>query len=62
MIGVTVSCKVNGQVKGTVTDIDGKYSLDIPEGSTSLNFSFMGYEAQNVPIIVERQKGFKDIA
>ncbi len=59
MIGVTVSCKVNGQVKGTVTDIDGKYSLDIPEGSTSLNFSFMGYEAQNVPIIVERQKGFK---
>ena len=59
MIGVTVSCKVNGQVKGTVTDIDGKYSLDIPEGSTSLSFSFMGYEAQNVPIIVERQKGFK---
>ncbi|MBQ6962965.1 MAG: TonB-dependent receptor [Paludibacteraceae bacterium] len=59
MIGVTVSCKVNGQMKGTVTDIDGKYSLDIPEGSTSLNFSFMGYEAQNVPIIVERQKGFK---
>lgn len=59
MIGVTVSCKVNGQMKGTVTDIDGKYSLDIPEGSTSLSFSFMGYEAQNVPIIVERQKGFK---
>ena len=59
MIGVTVSCKVNGQVKGTVTDIDGKYSLDIPEGSTSLSFSFMGYEPQNVPIIVERQKGFK---
>lgn len=24
-----------------------------------MNFSFMGYEAQNVPIIVERQKGFK---
>lgn len=59
MIGVTVSCKVNGQMKGTVTDIDGKYSLDIPEGSTSLSFSFMGYEPQNVPVIVERQKGFK---
>ncbi len=59
MIGVTVSCKVNGQIKGTVTDIDGKYSLDIPEGSTSLSFSFMGYEPQNVPVIVERHKGFK---
>ena len=58
MIGVTVSCKVNGQMKGTATDIDGKYSLDLPEGSLSLVFSYMGYETQNVPVIVERHRGF----
>lgn len=41
--GVMVS--IPGTTTGTMTDINGKYMLSgIPEGSTSLQFAFMGYE------------------
>lgn len=43
--GVTVS--VEGTTIGTATDLDGKYSLSVPEGST-LVFSFIGFESQRV--------------
>lgn len=42
MVGVTVYFK--GTAKGTVTDINGDYSLDVPEGVTSVVFSFVGYK------------------
>src|SRR5690554_1793708 len=45
--GVTVS--VPGTVIGTATDLDGRYSLTVPEGST-LSFSFIGFETQSVPV------------
>src|SRR5690606_14619946 len=45
--GVTVM--VSGTTIGTATDLDGKYSLEVPEGST-LTFSFIGYVTQNVPV------------
>src|SRR5690606_30729700 len=45
--GVTVS--IPGTSIGTVTDIDGGYALEIPEGST-LVFSFIGYKTQSVPV------------
>src|SRR5690606_3113541 len=41
MPGVTVS--VPGTTIGTATDLNGSYSLSVPEGST-LVFSFIGYE------------------
>src|SRR5690554_3723558 len=41
--GVTVS--VSGTSTGTATDLEGKYSLSVPEGST-LVFSFIGFETQ----------------
>ncbi|QDH78223.1 TonB-dependent receptor [Echinicola soli] len=41
--GATVT--VVGSSKGTVTDADGKYSLDVEEGET-LQFSFIGFEKQ----------------
>ncbi len=43
--GVTVS--VVGTGIGTATDIDGKYSLSVPEGST-LVFSFIGFVTQRI--------------
>lgn len=43
MIGVTVQLK--GSNAGTITDIDGKYTLKAEKGST-LVFSFIGYERQ----------------
>lgn len=45
--GVTVS--VPGTTTGTATDLEGKYSLSVPEGST-LVFSFIGYETQRVTV------------
>jgi TonB-linked SusC/RagA family outer membrane protein len=43
---------VVGTTVGTVTDIDGNYSLDIPVGEVDISFSFMGYltETQTVNI------------
>nr|MBI1230512.1 SusC/RagA family TonB-linked outer membrane protein [Cytophagales bacterium] len=45
--GVTVS--VPGTSVGTATDMDGKYSLSVSEGST-LIFSFIGFQTQRVAI------------
>ncbi|BDD10772.1 SusC/RagA family TonB-linked outer membrane protein [Fulvitalea axinellae] len=46
--GVTV--KVKGSTLGTATDIDGKYTLKIPEGNTVLNFSFIGLATEDVVV------------
>src|SRR5690554_772503 len=45
--GVTVS--VSGTTIGTATDLDGRYTLTVPEGST-LVFSFIGFKTQSIPI------------
>src|SRR5690554_1553308 len=45
--GVTVS--VVGTGIGTATDIDGNYSLSVPEEST-LVFSFIGFETQRIAV------------
>src|SRR5690606_12844269 len=42
--GVTVS--VPGTNIGTATDLDGKYTLSVPDGAT-LAFSFIGFETQS---------------
>ena len=41
LIGASVFVEGNSSV-GTVTDLDGRYSLSVPEGSTALVFSFIG--------------------
>lgn len=46
MIGVGVLVK-GGQ--GTITDIDGKYTLEVKEGD-AVEFSFLGYVSQNINI------------
>ena len=38
-----------GSVNGTITDLDGKYKLTVPNGST-LVFSFVGYDNQEFTI------------
>jgi TonB-linked SusC/RagA family outer membrane protein len=47
MPGVTVS--VPGTGAGTASDMDGNYSITVPEGST-LVFSFIGFETQKVVV------------
>ena len=41
---------VTGTTTGTVTDIDGTYSLSVPGGATTLDISFVGMETQTVDI------------
>jgi hypothetical protein len=45
IIGATV--KVVGSSRGTVTDLDGKFSIDVPEGA-DLSISYIGYKTQLV--------------
>ena len=45
--GVTV--KVKGTTTGTVTDVNGNYSLRVPPNAT-LNFSFIGFTNQDVAV------------
>lgn len=40
---------VDGTTIGTVTDVDGNFTLDIPEGAT-LKISYIGYIEQNIPV------------
>jgi TonB-dependent starch-binding outer membrane protein SusC len=48
MSGVTVVVK--GTTAGTLTGMDGKYSLPVPAGATVLGFSFIGYTNLEIPI------------
>jgi TonB-linked SusC/RagA family outer membrane protein len=44
------SIVVKGTTVGTVTDIDGKYSITIPSNTTILVFSFIGYLKQEMEV------------
>ncbi len=41
---------VVGTSIGTITDIDGSFSIDVPEGATELEVTYTGYGAQRVAI------------
>lgn len=44
-----VSILVKGTTNGTVTDVDGKFSLEVPEDAT-LVFSYTGYVTQEIAV------------
>lgn len=51
--GVTLpgaSVLIKGTVTGTITDIDGKYSITVPDPDAILVFSFVGYTTQEIPV------------
>src|SRR5690606_36859709 len=41
-----VSVLIKGTTIGTVTDADGNYSITVPDGSSVLTFSFIGFVSQ----------------
>ena len=45
-----VSISIKGTTNGTISDIDGKYALDVPETATTLVFTFVGMITQEVSI------------
>ncbi len=45
-----VNVIVQGTSTGTITTGDGSYTLDIPEGDISLQFSYIGYMIKVIPV------------
>jgi len=45
-----VNVIITGTTQGTLTDIAGKYSIEISQGAKSLTFSFVGMEPQEISI------------
>jgi CarboxypepD_reg-like domain len=43
-----VNVIVQGTLTGATTDLDGKYSLEVPDLNVILTFSFIGYAQQTV--------------
>lgn len=44
------SVVVKGTTQGTITDLNGSYSITVPENATTLVFSFVGYLTKEMPI------------
>lgn len=49
LIGVNITW-ASDQSKGTVTDIDGNYSITVPDTLQALSFSYVGYATMIIPI------------
>lgn len=49
LIGVNITW-ASDQSKGTVTDIDGKYQITVPDTLSALSFSYVGYTTQVLAI------------
>ncbi|MDB5119917.1 MAG: SusC/RagA family TonB-linked outer membrane protein [Sphingobacteriales bacterium] len=47
---VGVSIKVKGTVRGTSTDVNGKFSISVPDNKSVLVFSYIGYKTQEVGV------------
>lgn len=45
-----VNVVVKGTTVGTVSDFDGNYTIDAPDGATTLVFSYIGFSTQEVQI------------
>lgn len=53
LIGASVVVK--GTQKGTITNIDGEYSIDVADGSAVLVFSYIGMKSQEVQVGQQRK-------
>ena len=45
-----VSVVLKGTTKGTTTDASGTFRLSIPDGNSTLTFSFVGYASQDIAV------------
>ncbi len=48
LVGATIAIK--GVARGTLSDFNGKYTLEVPDGATMLVVSYTGYKTQEVSI------------
>ncbi|MBK8425174.1 MAG: TonB-dependent receptor plug domain-containing protein [Lewinellaceae bacterium] len=48
LIGATIAIK--GVARGTLTDFNGKYTLEVPDGATALVVTYTGYKTQEIAL------------
>jgi hypothetical protein len=48
LTGATV--QVKGTMQGSITDVSGKYSIEVPGANSTLVFSFVGYGGKEVQV------------
>ena len=48
LVGATIV--ESGTTNGTVTDIDGNYQLSVSNENATIDFSYIGYETQSIPL------------
>lgn len=53
---VGVSVVVAGQKRGISTDIDGNFSLKVPAGPVTLQFSYVGYNPKDVKVASDKSE------
>jgi len=44
------SVLIKGTSQGTITDVDGKFKINVNSPEFTLNFSFIGYKSQDIKI------------
>ncbi len=47
---IGVSIKIKGTNRGAVTDVNGKYTLEVPNQSMVLVYTYMGYLTESMPV------------
>ena len=47
---VGVSVMIDGTSKGVITNIEGKYSIEVPSADATLAFSYIGYTTQKIKV------------
>ncbi len=45
---IGASVLANGTTVGTITDLDGSFSLNVPSGVDAITISYLGYESQSI--------------
>jgi TonB-linked SusC/RagA family outer membrane protein len=45
-----VSIGLQGSAKGTISDVDGKYTIEVPDANATLVFSFVSYVTETVSV------------
>lgn len=58
IVGASVICK--GTSTGTATDIDGRFTLDVPESGSTIQVSYVGMLPQEVPASAEMRIVMKE--
>lgn len=56
LVGVNISYKYKDRLTGVLSDVDGRYEIDVPADAIMLTFVLLGFETQNVPLVIANRE------